>query len=275
MKFVAWRPLRLVGIVLAIVLVAGCSSEDEAPKLLPEQPVEQLYNEAVDLMQVGRYAEAANAYDEVERQHPYSVWATKAQIMAAFSNYQSNNYDAAIAAAERFVRLHPGHKDVAYAYYLTAISQYEQISDVYRDQGRTQKALDALQEVIRRFPTTLYAQDAQAKIALARDHLAGKEMDVGRYYLKRGHYVAAINRFRGVVEKYQQTSHTPEALHRLVESYLALGVETEAQAAAAVLGYNYPDSDWYRDSYALLTGADLKPKADQQSWVARAFKSVF
>jgi outer membrane protein assembly factor BamD len=186
------------------------------------------------------------------------VWATKAQIMAAFTYYQSNKYDDAIIALDRFIQLHPGHKDIPYAYYLKGLCFYEQISDVGRDQRVTQQALDALAEVVKRYPDTPYARDARLKVELTIDHLAGKEMLVGRYYQKNQQYVGAINRYRTVIERYQTTTHVPEALHRLVECYLALGVKTEAKEAAAVLGYNFPGSDWYADSYYLITGEDYR-----------------
>ena len=258
--------------VVAVAL-AACGSADEDAYY--ERPVESLYNEAMDLLSGGAYPFAADAFDEVERQHPYSVWATKAQIMAAYAHYQDNAYDDAVLAAKRFIDLHPGHRDVAYAYYLIAISYYEQISDVGRDQKMTELAFERLDEVIRRFPDTAYARDAKLKLDLARDHLAGKEMEVGRFYLRRGEYIAAINRFQIVVEKYQTTTHVPEALHRLTEAYLALGVTDEAQATAAVLGYNYPGNEWYQDSYVLLTGVDLRPQEDKGSWISRAWNSVF
>ncbi len=268
-----FRRLRRLGLALALALfVTACAAPKEE---YVEQPVEDLYNKAMDLLEAGAYVPAAQAFDEVERQHPYSVWATKAQIMAAYANYQANRYDEAILAAKRFIELHPGNRDVAYAYYLVALSYYEQISDVGRDQKMTELALQSLEEVVRRFPNSKYARDAKLKIDLTRDHLAGKEMEIGRFYLKRGDYIAAINRFRTVVEKYQTTTHVPEALHRLTEAYLALGVVKEAQTAAAVLGYNYPGSEWYMDSYALLTGADLRPKIDKKSWMARLWNSVF
>jgi outer membrane protein assembly factor BamD len=195
--------------------------------------------------------------------------------MAAYAHYQENRYDDAINTLDRFIELNPGSEDVAYAYYLKAISYYEQISDVGRDQKMTQLALDSLQDVTRRFPDSEYARDAQLKIDLARDHLAGKHMTIGRYYLRQGEYLAAINRFQTVVEEYQTTTHVPEALHRLVEAYMALGVDNEAQATAAVLGYNYPGSDWYTDSYYLLTGEDLRPEPSEGSWISRVWGSVF
>ena len=265
--------LRPTLIALAALALVACESRDE--ELYIEQPVEDLYNLAMDSMAIAEFKKAVKQFDEVERQHPYSVWATRSQLMSAYASYMINKYDEAIISAERFVQLHPGHRDVAYAYYLIAISYYEQIADVGRDQKITEQALGALDEVIRRFPQSEYARDARIKVELSRDHLAGKEMNIGRYHLDRRLYVGAINRFRAVVENYQTTSHVPEALHRLTESYLALGVTREAQAAAAVLGYNYPGSDWYVDSYALLTGRNLAPEVDEGSWITRAFKKVF
>ena len=259
-------------VVLALALLAGCATEEEA---YVERSVEELYNEAMDSLLDDDFEAAATGFAEVERQHPYSVWATRAQIMSAFVYYQGNLYDEAIAAAKRFVELHPGHRDAAYGYYLIAMSHYEQISDVGRDQSTTARALRALAEVTRRFPGSVYARDARLKIDLARDHLAGKEMTVGRYYQRRGNHVAAIGRFRKVVELYQTTSHTPEALHRLTEAYLALGLPNEAQTSAAVLGHNYPGSRWYQHSYALLADSDLEPEADEGSWISRVFGDVF
>ena len=255
-----------VGLVLA--LLVGCAPGEEP---YVERPVEELYNEAMDSLLDEDFEAAVADFAEVERQHPYSVWATRAQIMSAFVYYQSNRYDDAIAAAGRFIELHPGNRDAAYGYFLIAMSYYEQISDVGRDQRTTALALQALEEVVRRFPGSTYARDARLKIDLTRDHLAGKEMTVGRYYLRRGNPVAAIGRFRKVVELYQTTSHAAEALHRLTEAYLALGVSGEAQTAAAVLGHNYPGSRWYEHSYALLVDADLKPEADEESWISRVF----
>ncbi len=238
------------------------------------EPVGPLYNKGLEQMQSGEYRTAAKTFSEVERQHPYSAWATKAQLMQAYAQYQRNAYDEAIDAAQRFITLHPGHKDASYAYYLIALCNYEQIMDVRRDQTKTQKALASLEEVSRRYPGTAYAQDAQAKATLARDHLAGKEMEIGRYYLKKGSYLAGINRFKRVITEYQNTSHTPEALYRLTEGYLALGVRSEAQTAAAVLGYNYPNSQWYKDAYALLQNDGILPAENKQSWISRAVSSV-
>jgi len=260
--------LRFVAALAAPLALAACASDDDA---YVERPPEELYNEAFAAMEDERYATAAKMFDEVERQHPYSSWATQAQLMSAYAFYQDNKYDDAVIALDRFIELHPGHASVAYAYYLKGLSYYEQITDVGRDQKMTERALQTLSELVTRFPNTDYARDAALKVDLTRDHLAGKEMEVGRYYLDRGYYLAAINRFRRVVELYQTTTHAPEALHRLTESYLALGVTTEAQAAAAVLGYNYPGSDWYQDSYTLLTGAKLEPAEDKDSWLSRIF----
>ncbi len=261
----------VVGLCLSLW---SCGMFDEAPPEYVELPVETLYNSAMNAMQAGQLIEAARLFDEVERQHPYSTWAAKAQLMAAYANYQENRYDEAINALDRFIQLHPGNKDIAYAHYLRAISYYEQISDVGRDQLATQQALTALEEVVRRFPESRYSRDAALKVDLARDHLAGKHMEIGRYYLSQGEFLAAINRFQLVIKDYQTTTHVPEALHRLVESYLALGVTDEAQSTAAVLGHNYPGSIWYADSYVLLTGIDLRPEENQGSWISRIWKSI-
>lgn len=238
------------------------------------EPIAKLYNAGLNHMKKGNYRSAAESFAEVERQHPYSIWATRAVLMQAYAQYMRNSYDDAINAAQRFLTLHPGHKDAPYAYYLVAISYYEQISDVRRDQSSTKKALASLDEVSRRFPDTPYARDAAAKAVLARDHLAGKEMEIGRYYLERNAHLAAINRFKTVVTNYQTTTHTPEALYRLTETYLALGVQVEAQTAAAVLGQNYPSSQWYKDAYALLGNEGLEPYETEGSWISKAISKV-
>ncbi len=259
------RVIRSVFVVLTLAgALAACGSGDDQPKYV-ERSVEDLYNAAVNALEVENWVEAARLFDEVERQHPYSVWAIKAQLMAGYAQYEANRYDEAILALNRFVQLHPGNRDVPYAIYLKALCYYEQISDVERDQQMSQEALGALQDLVRRFPDSKYARDARLKIDLTRDHLAGKEMEVGRYYLTRGDYLAAINRFRAVVDKYQTTTHVPEALHRLVEAYTALGLKDEAQRAAAVLGHNYPGSEWYMDSYELATGVDVRKNGGGQS----------
>ncbi len=270
------RPALLAAAVLLTGLaLSACSSDDSEDLAYVERPVEELYNEAVDEMEGGNYYAAAPLFDEVERQHPYSIWARRAILMAAFCHYQVNQYDSAIIAAQRYIALHPGNPNVGYAYYLVAQSFYEQITDVARDQRTTERALAALQEVVRRFPDSEYARDARLKIDLTLDHLAGKEMHIGRWYLNRSQYVAAINRFRTVIVRYQTTTHTAEALHRLTEAYMALGVAHEAQTAAAVLGYNYPGSEWYEYSYALLANDGLQPLENESSWISRAWNSVF
>ena len=261
------RASRFAG-CLALVLLAACSDKEEKPYV--ERPAETIYNEAMDSLLARDYFQAAPLFEEVERQHPYSSWATKAQLMAAYSYYQQNKYDDAVIALERFIDLHPASPDVAYAYYLKALSYYEQIVDVGRDQRTTRQALDAFDEVVRRFPDSKYARDARLKIDLANDHLAGKEMEIGRYYLTRGHYLAAINRFRKVVDEYQTTTHVPEALHRLTEAYYTLGLTEEAKKAAAVLGHNFPGSEWYQDSYANLAGGPGAENRGEQGLVRPA-----
>ena len=240
---------RLVLAFCATLALVACSSDDELE--YKELTVFEIYSQATEYLEDGRYRDASLYYDEVERQHPYSVWATKSKLMAAYSHYMNNKYDEATASLDRFIQVHPGNRDVVYAYYLKALCYYEQISDVQRDQDMTQQALISLEDVITRFPDTAYSRDARLKIDLTRDHLAGKEMAVGRFYLNRQHYLAAINRFKAVVEDYGNTTHAPEALFRLTEAYISLGLASEAKRSAAVLGYNYPGSDWYQDAYNL------------------------
>lgn len=274
MSYFSDRVARTVVPLLAALAISACAGDDEDAERYVERPVQEIYNEAVDALRDREYIRAAERFDDVERQHPYSVWAVKASLMAAFAKYQATNYDEAILALDRFIQLHPGNSDIAYAYYLRALCFYERISDVVRDQLNTEEAMAALQEVVRRFPDTDYARDARLKVDLTRDHLAGKEMDIGRYYLTRGHYLAAVRRFQRVVEIYETTTHIPEALHRLTEAYLALGLKDEATKGAAVLGHNYPGSQWYADSYALVGGGAL-PKPDERGFLKRAFDWVF
>tara|TARA_B110000305_G_scaffold40390_1_gene41787 strand:+ start:1935 stop:2789 length:855 start_codon:yes stop_codon:yes gene_type:complete len=238
-------------LLLAAGLMSGCAVGVEK-KVYVEEPVEDLYNSAIDLMLEGKFRTSTTKFDEVERQHPYSVWSTKAQLMAAYAYYQANRYDEGIVALDRFIQLHPANKDISYAYYLKALSYYEQISDVSRDQKMTQLALTSLRELTRRYPNSKYSRDAKLKLDLTYDHLAGKEMQVGRYYHTQRQYLAAINRFKVVVEKYQTTTHIPEALHRMTEGYYALGLLGEARKTAAVLGHNYPGSKWYINSYEMI-----------------------
>ncbi len=285
-----------VGLLAVCLVLVGCSAggamkrllgggddvstQDSTRALAPDAgtpddaAVAELYNAGLSNLGSGNYITAGKKFAEVERRHPYSKWATKAILMQAFAAYQGNNYDDATNSCKRFIALHPGHKDTPYAYYLAALSEYEQIQNVQRDQSQTEKALNALEEVSQRFPDSKYSVDAQKKVLLARDRLAGKEMEVGRYYLKRGSYLAGINRFKKVVTDYQQTSHVPEALYRLAEGYLALGVQSEAQTATAVLGHNFPNSVWYRDAYQLVSGEGQAPVENQSSWISRAFRRI-
>jgi outer membrane protein assembly factor BamD len=244
----------------------GCSTSDKQAEYM-DQPVEFLYNQAIDTASDGNYRGAAPMFDEVERQHPYSIWATQAQLMAAYSLYQSNQYDEAINALDRFIQLNPSNKNTDYAFYLKGLSFYERIVDVSRDQKITKGALNTFTEVVKRFPGSKYARDARLKIDLTRNHLAGKEMEIGRFYMKRSHYLAAINRFKKVIREFDTTDQVPEALHRLTESYLAIGLIKEARKTAAVLGHNYPGTDWYKDSYALvITGTQNHKPAEEKGF---------
>ena len=252
-------------LIAATLLLAGCGGNKELE--YQEQSVYEIYSQALSYLEKGSYKEAAQYFDEVERQHPYSVWATKSKLMSAYAQYQNNKYDDAVTALDRFIAVHPGNRDVPYAYYLKGLCYYEQISDVQRDQTTTRKALDALQDVVTRFPGTAYSRDARLKLDLTRDHLAGKEMAIGRFYERRMQFLAAINRFRVVVDQYGDTSHSPEALERLTESFMALGLVDEARKTAAVLGYNYPGSDWYRDAYAIANEQAMPADAaDSKPW---------
>ena len=235
-----------------IGFLSACAGDKDKDILPPDEPVDALYIKAADQMTRGEFTDAAKQFAEVERQHPYSEWATRAQIMEAYAYYEALNYDEAIKVLNQFIELHPGNHDAAYAYYLRALCNYERISDVRRDQTSAHEALKGLQEIIGRFPDSEYAKDAVVKTALINDHLAGAEMEIGRYYDNQHLYIAAIGRFKTVVDKYQTTSHVPEALERLVECYVALGLFDEAKKNASVLGYNFPGTDWYKDAYTLL-----------------------
>jgi outer membrane protein assembly factor BamD len=278
------RPALFVLVLGASLGMSGCStigkwfgSDDKGDSKdaeYVERPIDQIYADAWKKIRDSDWEDAAKQFDEVERQHPYSVWARRAMLMSAFCYYQANKYPDAIQAADAYISLHPGSHEVAYAFYLKAISLYEQIVDVGRDQTNTEAALVALQDVVQRFPDTEYARDATLKIDLTIDHIAGKEMAVGRYYLTRGDYIGAINRFRIVVEQYQRTTQIAEALERLTEAYYALGIYREAKTAAAVLGANYPGSVWYKDSYKLLTEHHMTPVEDKGSWISKAFSKI-
>ncbi len=250
------KPVRfiktmMVALTLPIVL-ASCSSSNNSKFAYVERPVETLYASAARRLESKRYPEAIQLFEEVERQHPFTEWARRAILMKAYTLYQKNDYDESVAAIDQFLALHPGNKNVPYAYYLKAMCFYERIRDVGRDQDYTDNAVAALTDVVRRAPDTEYARDARLKLDLTFDHLAGKEMYVGRFYLKQNKHIAAINRFKFVINNYQTTSHTAEALHRLVEAYLELGIVEEARANAAVLGHNYPGTKWYSDTYRLF-----------------------
>ena len=248
------RPLTLLFAAAAVLPLAACAhgGKGKADTAYVARDVSSLYTAAKTTMDRGDYEQAAKLFDEVERQHPYSVWARRAQLMSAFNYYLAQKYTDAISSAQRFITIHPGNVEAPYAQYLIGMSYYQQIDDVTRDQTTTQQASDALGELIRRYPETRYAADARIKLDLIKDHLAGKEMEIGRFYQRSGQWLAATYRFRTVVDQYQTTTHTPEALERLVECYLALGIPEEAQKAGAVLGRNYPESFWYRQSLKLL-----------------------
>jgi outer membrane protein assembly factor BamD len=239
-----------------------------------EMPAKTLYDDAAVALSNKEYVEATKLFEEVERLHPYSEWATKAELMAAFSSYKDMRYDEAALALDRFIELHPGNEEVDYAYYLRALCFYDQITDVARDQAITEEALIALETLISRFPKSNYARDAMYKRDLTLDHLAGKEMEIGRYYLNRGHINASINRFLVVVKEYETTTHVQEALHRLTEAYLTLGLKSEATKVAAVLGHNYPGSRWYERSYKLLDIEERQKIMDERSWLDRTIDSL-
>jgi len=271
------RVLGRVVVLAAAVMLSACASFDlfskeEQP---PDEPADKLYNNAVFLLNEEKsYKEAAKKFEEVDRQHPYSEWARKALIMSAYAHYEGSQYDDSVTAAKRYVTLHPGSPDAAYAQYLIGASYFDQIPDISRDQQRTEKAMQALDEVVRKYPSTEYAASAKRKLEVARDQLAGKEMDTARYYQKKRDYIAAINRFKVVITQYQTTRHAEEALMRLTEMYMTLGIVNEAQTAAAVLGHNFPDSQWYKEAYRLVKGGGLEPYEDQGSWISKAFKKV-
>lgn len=275
--------VRLAGLAAVSASLAACGGGAGArvEQQYVEEPVAQLYNRGADLLDQRRWTEAAAAFEEVERQHPYSSWARRSMLMTAFANYQANRYEDSIEAAQRFITLHPGNEGAPYAYYLIATCYFEQIVDVGRDQRITEQALQALQEVVRRFPDSDYARDARLKIDMTYDQLAGKEMDVGRYYLRANQQLPAINRFRSVVENenFQRTTHAPEALHRLVESYLTIGMQEEAQRAAAVLGHNFPGSEWYARTYELMTGENVPivsdDEAERRGWFSNTIGRLF
>ncbi len=264
----------LTGAIAVLVPLAGCASKDDKVDLTKYvetiEPADTLYNEGLANLDAGRLDEAAKKFAAIDREHPYTEWARKALVMAAFTNYRKGNYDEAVNMAKRYNTLYPNSPEAAYSYYIIGLSYFRQIPDVTRDQAASRRAIAAMQEVVDRFPKSEYVDDAQTKIRFARDQLAGKEMQVGRYYLERREYLAAVKRFRNVVENYSNTRQVEEALARLVEAYYALGLTDEAQTAAAVLGHNYPASPWYKDSYKLLQSNGLQPRENTGSWISKA-----
>jgi outer membrane protein assembly factor BamD len=264
--------LRFVLLAAFAAALPACSMFDK-DAIAPDEPADKLYNEGLYLLNTKKDVKAAaKKFEEVDRQHPYSEWARKSLIMSAYAYYESNQYEDCINAARRYVTLHPGSPDAGYAQFLIGSSYFDQIPDISRDQSRTERAVEALDEVVRRYPTSEYAAAAKRKIEVARDQLAGKEMEIGRWHLERREFTGAINRFKVVVTRYQRTRHVEEALLRLTEAYMALGIVDEAQTSAAVLGHNFPDSTWYKDAYALMQARGLQPSENKGSWISQAFK---
>jgi outer membrane protein assembly factor BamD len=268
---------RAIALVVVLAPLCACSTitdmfaaKDDDNYV--EEPADKLYNEGLYLLNDKHdFKSAAKKFEEVDRQHPYSDWARKSLVMSAFAYYQGGDYDESITAARRYVTLHPGSADAAYAQFLIGSSYFDRIPDISRDQDRTEKAVNELQEVVRKFPNTEYAIAAKKKMDIARDQLAGKEVDVGRWYMQKKDYTGAINRFKTVVTRYQTTRHVEEALMRLTEAYMTLGIVDEAQTSAAVLGHNFPDSPWYQDAYNLVKSRGLEPTENKKSWISRAF----
>lgn len=274
----ARRLAAVAALAVAASTLSGCLSSDDDVDLATyverTDPADVLYNQGLANLNAGRMDEATKKFAAVDRQHPYSEYARKSLVMGAFSSYRQGNYVEAINAGKRYVQLYPSTEDAAYAQYIVGLSYFRQIADVTRDQKDSRRAIEAMEEVVQRWPDSEYVDDAQEKIRYARDQLAGKEMQVGRYYLERREYIAAVKRFRYVVENYSNTRHVEEALARLTEGYYAMGLTSEAQAAAAVLGQNYPDSQWYKDSYKLLSSQGLEPRENAGSWITKAGKLI-
>jgi len=266
---------RFAAFALVALALAACSMFDKTEPVAPDEPADKLYNEGLYLLNSKKDPKnAAKKFEEVDRQHPYPEWARKALIMSAFAYYQGNAYDDCINTARRYVTLHPGSPDAAYAQFLIGSSYFDQMPEISRDQDRTEKAMQALDEVVRKYPDSEYAVAAKRKIEIARDQLAGKEMDIGRQNLNSRNFVGAINRFKVVVTRYQTTRHVEEALFRLTEAYMALGIVEEAQTSAAVLGHNFPDSRWYKDAYALMQERGVEPNENKGHWISQAFTKL-
>jgi outer membrane protein assembly factor BamD len=271
------RHFALLCSVSAALLLSACASDDTATeKLPPEKPAQELFDQGQAELEKGNYKAASKSFNEVERLHPYSDLAPQAMLLAAEALYQNEDYDEAVVAFEQFLQLHPSNEQAPRALYYKALCYYDQISDVTRDQDMTRQAMESLQMVVSRYPDSSYAREATLKLDLTNDHLAGKEMEIGRWYLRQDQLQAAIGRFRTVVDRYQTTSHVPEALHRLIESYLRLGLTQEARETAAVLGHNFPGSPWYIDTYRLL-GEDpaALPEPEGKSWLGRTVGKIF
>jgi outer membrane protein assembly factor BamD len=276
--------LKLLAATAVAGSLAGCSTLDSLnpfgggekyeTKLLPEEPADQIYDQGLARLNKGDSEGAAKKFQDLDKQYPFSQYSRRGMIMTTYAQYQAGNYDDAIATASRYINLYPASPDAAYAMYLGAMSHYNQVPDISRDQERAEKALTLFTALVEKYPKSEYVEDAKYKIQVVRDQLAGKEMSVGRYYLGRKNYTAALNRFRDVVGKYQTTRHVEEALYRLTEAYMALGITHEAQTAAAVLGHNYPDSQWYKDAFALLKTGGVEPSENSSSWISRAFRKV-
>jgi outer membrane protein assembly factor BamD len=264
--------------------LAGCESlsslnpfdksETYKPEIVSNAPAEEIYNDGLARVQKGDFDGAVKKFSSLDKQYPYTEWARKGLIMEAYANYEGGFYEESITASRRYLQSYPNTSDAAYAQYLMASSYYDQIPDITRDQEKSERAILALQELIQRYPNSEYVADARKKLQVASDQLAGKELEIGRFYLQKRNYAGAINRFRNVVARYQTTRHVEEALERLTEAYMAMGIVSEAQTAAAVLGHNFPDSPWYKDAHALLTKGGVEPREDSQSWISKAFRGV-
>lgn len=278
------RVARSVFVIGLLVPVAACDTisnlnpfdkdEKYKPEIVQQEPADKLYNQGLALLEKHEYDGAAKKFGDLDKQYPFSTWSKKALLLQTYAQYTGRSFDDAIGSGKRYMALYPSDPDAAYAAYMVAMSYYSLIPDVSRDQERAEKALVAFQEVVQRWPKSEYSEDSRYKITVVRDQLAGREMTVGRYYLKQRNYTGAINRFRNVISQYQTTNQIEEALARIAEAYLALGIVNEAQTAAAVLGHNFPDSRWYKDTYTLLQSKGLEPREDQGSWISKAFKSV-
>ncbi|MGQ4273143.1 outer membrane protein assembly factor BamD [Terrihabitans sp. B22-R8] len=273
------RRAVLTTLAVALAFSAGaCSTFGGSKKdeviVYSDDPPDKLYNEGLFNLNQNKFEQASKKFNELDKQHPYTEYGRKAGLLETYAQYKQGNYDESAASAKRYVTLHPSSPDAPYAQFLLGMSYYNKIPDVTRDQTRTQQALEALEDVIRKYPDSEYAEPARQRIQVARDQLAGKEMEIGRFYLKERNYVGAVNRFKTVVTVHQTTRHVEEALARLAEAYMALGIVGEAQTAAAVLGHNFPQSQWYKDTYALMSSKGMRPREDKGSWISKAFKGV-